>query len=155
MKKTASIIASVLLIAILASALAVNVFAASTEHTEFSTNVYLDSYTHIYPVISKYNNSDLMIDIQTGTNSYYYVRAVGCDYLGRNLTNYTFYNNQIIDHVTVQRGTMYSIPSVVDDRGDGWATIGIKAPGNPGAASGYWSPDTYVQYATPTFPPTE
>ena len=155
MKKTTSIIASVLLVGLLISALAVNVFAA-TGHRTFSLSVNNNAYTHILPAKMKSNYSDMMIYIETGNNSRYYVRAVACSSPGGSgnsmpyILNCTFYNNQIIDHYAVLKGTIYSVPNQVLYSAQ-YASFGILSPGNPGTITGRWSEDTRESYATPIY----
>lgn len=153
MKKSASIISSVLLIAVLVSSLAISVFATDhidTELKPFSISAYLSGYTHIYNPRLKYNDSDMVIRITSGTNSYYYVRAVDCDASGTTFTNYTLLNNVRVEHVTAHKDILYSIDSLVYYVGDVYATFGIKSPGNPGSVGGEWAPDSSVKYTSPT-----
>ena len=151
MRKITNIIASVLLFAVVISGLVVNVFAATT-HDTFSLSVSTGSYSHILPPHYKSNYSDMMIYIGTGSNQTYYVRAVACDSNGTGyMINSTFWNNRIIDHYTVLKGTMYSIPNQVRYNVDKYATFGILSPGNPGTITGRWSEDTSTQYETPIY----
>lgn len=159
MKRITSIIASALLFALLISTFAINVFAGVTQH-EFSVSVYTDSYTHIFPARSKHDYSDMMIYIRTGNNSRYYIRTVACNVAGTpnypasSLVNCTYYNSRIIDHCTVMKDCMYSVPNQVRYVHQ-YATFGFFSPGNPGTVTGYWSEDTtsqqQQQYATPIY----
>ena len=156
MKKTTSIIASALLVMLLISSIAVNVFA-STSHDTFSLSVSTGSYSHILPAKNKSNYSDMMILISTGNNTRYCVRTVACNTSGEDhpitsMINCTYYNSRIIDHYTVLKGTMYGVPNQVRYTYP-YATFGILSPGNPGTITGRWSSDTSQPhpYETPIY----
>ena len=113
MKKTASIIASVLLIAVLVSALMINVYAANVSMSSFSKYVYPWEFGFVAEARLKEDSSDMVIHIETATNASYYIQAVSCNSAQTTFTNCTLLGGAPVDHVIIQRGTVYSVESSV------------------------------------------
>lgn len=105
------------------------------------------SFSTISGVGVKSDTSPLYVRMNTNyAVSGYRIRAMGCTVNKTDLTNWTYANGKLVDYVTCNMNTEYSIQSLIKENGDDCATLAICGLGGSSTATGVWSPDSVGTY---------
>lgn len=144
-KKIFATLSAVLLFAALAGQVsATSYFSKISKYTSGNT------YTTVTDPEYKANSTDTVVALyNSGFASTYRVTVKGCTYDGTDANNCTYYANKSVSYVVCNRGTTYSIDTVVHERAYSHAVLSVCPLGGPGTTTGEWAPDSTQTFATP------
>lgn len=155
MKTRFRVIAVLLMVLTMFSAVAVPAFAANTSNEEFAGFEIFDG--RALPPREKDDASPHYLYLYADNDEFdtYYVASLGlAEYGDDDFNDCTMVSGQYVDHVTCREGTRYSIYNGVYANGYPWATLFFSGYRDNyiygGCISGRWSPDSSGRYTYAT-----